>query len=129
AVQAHAVAAVEQVLAGHRAGGGQHGRGLPAPPRAAGEHGLDVRIPQPARRRVACLRPAAVGTHAAIAATIRSRAMSAIRRRPSASPGWMGARNTTSTGRAGSPSRRTKLPKKLSPGAKATAAWALARSP
>ena len=91
-------------------------RRAPASRAAAGT--VCVRVAQPGRREVlACGRRRRA--HRVIAATIRSRAASAMRRRPSASPGRM-VQEHHLTGRAGSPSRRRKLPKKLSPGWNAT---------
>jgi hypothetical protein len=52
ALEAHAIAAVDDVRGGHRARGGEHARGAPAPQQAAADHRLQVRVAQPGGRAV-----------------------------------------------------------------------------
>src|SRR5690606_4788643 len=121
AKQAHFVAAVDDDLAGPGTDGGQRGASVTPAQQAAGQHRLQVRIAQPAWRAVSAGDRRAHGP--ARASTMRSRASFAIAARPSAWPGTIGSRNTTSTTRDGSPSRRRKFCAKFSRGWNATARW------
>ncbi len=65
ALQAHTVAAIEDMFAGDSAAGGQQLAAADAPQGAAAQHRLHVRIAQPARRQVVG------GVHARIAPALR----------------------------------------------------------
>src|SRR6185437_6305600 len=111
--EAHAAAAIDH----HRLGALQHGLcrawQQQAPDATRGQHGLHVSTAQQPRRQEVLSARQIHAARSASAAAMRSRDCSAMRRRPS-EPAVTGARKCTSASIGGSPSRRRKLPTKLS---------------
>src|SRR6185369_8934729 len=116
-LQARAAAAIEDVFGRTLLERGAAAPEQPAAHAAGGQRRLQVRTAQPAPRREFAGRVHTSGMPSACA--MRSRAATAVWRRPS-SLDATGSRKCTLASNEGPPSRRTKLPKKCSPGANGT---------